>query len=177
MKLNPKWGHGCEDSGQMDGRSRLTVEGCNIYGRLSRWPLSPTGRITGPEEVLLDTEANSMACVQFATHSIPACVVKGADGYFYISFGDGAAFTTVDPGDLGHNPCQDNVGYEGAFRSQDPTRWNGKTLRLDPVTFAPEIMTTGHRNPYRLTTAFGAVYATETGEEECGGVWGVWWEG
>lgn len=163
MKLNFVWGHTCQDYGQMDGRPRNAVEGCAIYGRLSRWPIDSTGIITGPEEVLLDTQGNNRACVQFATHSTPASVVKGTDDYFYISFGDGAAFTTVDPGDLGNNPCADTPPYTGAFRSQDPNRYNGKTLRLDPVNFTPEIVTTGHRNPFRLTVAFGNVYATETG--------------
>jgi hypothetical protein len=53
------------------------VVGCNIYGRFSRWPVSPAGEVTGPEEVLLDTEVGNKACAQFATHSVPACTVKG----------------------------------------------------------------------------------------------------
>lgn len=71
----------------------------------------------GPEEVILDTEVGNKACAQFATHSTPACVTM-KDGYFYLSLGDGAAFTTVDPGDLGHNPCGDTAPYVGGFRSQ-----------------------------------------------------------
>lgn len=39
----------------------------------------------------------------------------GATGFF-VSLGDGAAFTTVDFGDLGDNPCDDTFPYIGAFR-------------------------------------------------------------
>ena len=147
----------------MDGRPRIEVEGCTVYGRFSRWPMSAAGAVAGPEEVLLDTEPAQKACVQFSTHSTPSGLAKGADGYFYLSFGDGAGFASVDPGDLGHNPCGDADGLSGAFRAQDPNRWNGKTLRLDPVTLAPTLYTTGHRNPFRLTAHENDVYATETG--------------
>jgi glucose/arabinose dehydrogenase len=51
----------------------------------------------------------------------------------------------------------------GAFRSQDPTRLNGKVASIDPVTLEWHIVSTGHRNGFRLTSHRGHVYATDTG--------------
>ena len=164
MKVNPKWGPDCKDYGQIDGRPRGNIEGCAAHGRLSRWAMDAggSGSVVGQEEVLFDTEPGNRACVQFSTHSTPACVVKH-NGAFYISLGDGAAFTTIDPGDLGQNECGDTPPFTGAFRSQDPQRLNGKVLRLDPVSFAPTVVTKGHRNPFRLSVVADEVHATETG--------------
>lgn len=152
---------------------------CSIYGRFSRFPIGATGRIdAADEEVILDTETATLTdmdgnvvangCSQFSTHSVPVAVVE-LDGYFYTSLGDGAAFTLVDGGQLGTNPCNDNPGYLGAFRSQDPRRLNGKILRWHPAATAAawqfEVWSTGHRNPFRLSSdeALGVVLQTETG--------------
>jgi hypothetical protein len=91
-KVNPTWGPDCKDYGQMDGRPRLGIRGCALYGRLSRWAMDAdgSGSVAGQEEVLFDTEAGNKACVQFSTHSGPACVIKH-NGSFFISLGDGAA--------------------------------------------------------------------------------------
>lgn len=153
----------CNDYGQMDGRVQRDVEGCDVYGAVSRWPLDAAGRVAGAEERILDTQNMQHACAQFSTHSVPACVVKRGDD-FIVSLGDGAGFTTVDAGNLGHNPCGDSADYPGAFRAQDAARWNGKTLRLNPSDgFVPHLFTTGHRNPFRMSVIGGEVFATETG--------------
>jgi hypothetical protein len=163
MALSPIYGNDCADYGQPDGRPNEQVNGCPIYGKFVRWPVNAQGVITGPQQVLLDTSANNLACVQFSTHSTPTTFVKGPDGYFYLAFGDGAGFTMVDAGQLGLNPCNDNPGYLGAYRSQDPARLNGKSIRMNPVDFSYTIFTTGHRNPFRMAVHAGGIYATETG--------------
>jgi hypothetical protein len=173
-KLNPIWGQHCADYGQPD-RPLPEITGCPVFGRLSRWAVSAAGVIAGQEQVLFDSEfggaaggfsSQNKACGQFSTHSVPAGLAMLNDD-FYISLGDGAAFTMLDFGELGLNPCGDADAFKGAFRSQDPRRFNGKVLRLDPLTFAPTIMTSGHRNPFRLAAMQGDIYATETGWYSC----------
>lgn len=163
MALNPKYGNACADYGQPDGRPNEQINGCAITGMFVRYPISAAGVITGPQQVLLDTAVGNKACVQFSTHSAPTTVLKGGDGYFYLAFGDGAGFTMVDAGQLGLNPCGDNPGYMGAYRSQDPARLNGKSIRMNPVDWTYTTFTTGHRNPFRMMLHNGGLYATETG--------------
>ena len=170
-KVNPVWGPACADYGQFDGRPLADIKGCTLFGRLSRWRVSVAGAVTGQEEVLFDTESplpgaapgTHSACVQFSTHSTPVCVIKRAsDGAFFISLGDGAAFTTCDTGTLGGNPCHDEAPFTGAFRSQHPERLNGKIVMLDPVSFKTTIMSLGHRNPFRLSLVDNEVANSET---------------
>jgi hypothetical protein len=154
MVQDPKWGEfGCADYGAMDGRPLNQVNGCAITGRLSRWPLDPaTGTVSGDEQILIDGNKPVFEayCVQFSTHAVTSVVELG--GLLYVAFGDGAAFTTVDVGQLGNNPCGDHPGFLGAFRCQDPSRLNGKIMSLDPVTLQTKMVSIGHRNPWRLTT-------------------------
>ena len=137
---------GVQDWGQNPGvRPWTAMAGCNIYGRVSRWPISAAGAVTGPEAVLLDTSTPDQhgrdACVQFATHSTPTCIVAAPDGGFYIAFGDGAAFTAPDWGQMGttggvnEGGCNDNAPYTGAFRTQDPQRLNGAHFYATVGTF------------------------------------------
>ena len=124
MKQDPRWGAlGCTDSGQDPGtRPYASIQGCNIYGRVSRWPVSAQAVITGPEQVIIDTQfpdnAGRDACVQFSTHSTPTCIIASGDGGFYVAFGDGASFNNPDQGQEGVNPvtgvadqggCDDNA--------------------------------------------------------------------
>lgn len=163
MKLNPVWGYDCADSGALNGRAKEDVFGCIVYGRLSRWQVSANGYVIGHEQVLFDTESNQKACVQFPTHSTPTCVVKAPNGDFLIATGDGAAYSQLDDGGLGGNACNDEDPYLGALRAQNPTRYNGKIIRLREYSFDPTIESIGHRNPFRLTVDDGKVFATETG--------------
>ena len=160
----------CNDYGQMDGRLQRDIDGCDVYGVLARWPLDDaTGRVNGGEQILVDMQRGDIqgrrACATFSTHSIPSCVVKDhTSGDFFISVGDGAGFTTVDAGNLGHNLCNDDQSYQGAFRAQNPMRLNGKILRLrEEEGFEPSIVSTGHRNPFRLSVYNGELYEIETG--------------
>lgn len=96
---------------------------------------------------------------------IPACIVKNeSSGDFFISLGDGAGFSSVDDGNHGDNPCGDTPGFSGAFRAQDPSRWNGKVLRLNEADgFTPHIFTMGHRNPFRMSFIGRELWEIETG--------------
>ena len=163
MKLNPIWGYDCADSGALLGRVEADVEGCQVFGRLSRWGVDSDGYVSSNEQVLLDTEENNKACVQFPTHSTPTCVVKGPDGDFFIAMGDGAAYSQLDDGGLGGNVCNDEPPYLGALRAQHPSRFNGKIIRISGTTFEASIESTGHRNPFRLTVVEDRLFATETG--------------
>jgi len=181
MHRGTLWNNVCTDAGMPGGRELDTIEGCRIYGRFVRWPVRADGTIVdAEEEVIMNTEdATHTArdgtvigngCVQFSTHSVPAGIAE-LGGYIYTSHGDGAGFNMVDAGQLGTNQggCNDNPGYYGAFRSQDPTRINGKILRWTPGTTAAafefDVWTIGHRNPYRLSAdvANNRLLATETG--------------
>ena len=123
--------------------------------------------------LLLLRPAGRSACVQFSTHSTPTCIIASGDGAFYVSMGDGAAFTMPDFGELGttagpppvnQGGCNDNYPYLGAFRCQDPQRLNGKILRLDPAAnFDYTVVSRGHRNPFRLS-----LFGTELLESETG---------
>src|SRR5262249_12273947 len=99
-------------------------------------------------------------CQQFPSHSVGS-LNFGADGYLYITAGEGASFDNADWGQFGGtlpgtptpmNPCGDppaGVGGAetppsaegGALRAQspqrpaaEPRRLNGSALRVDPAT-------------------------------------------
>ena len=79
--MKGRWGAGesCLDSGQFDGRLATQIDGCPIYGALSRWQVDDGGNVISPEQRLLDTElplGANRACVQFTTHSTPSSIVK-----------------------------------------------------------------------------------------------------
>jgi hypothetical protein len=87
----------------------LQVTGCMTWGRLSRWQVAPGGgAIVGGEQLIIDGSAMADGgpadCVQFSTHGAFS-VTTGPDGFIYAAFGDGAAFTLVDVGQLGNDPC------------------------------------------------------------------------
>ena len=132
-----------------------TTDGCVIQGRLVKLTLS--GNTATNQQVLL-----TAWCQQFPSHSI-GDLRFGADGYLYVSGGDGANFGTADWGQYGGslsgtptpaNPCGDPPGAKGtaltaptaeggALRSQSPRRaagepvlLNGAILRVDPATGA-----------------------------------------
>lgn len=125
-----------------------TDDGCIVSGRLSR--LTAAGDVmSGAEKVLIEDWCN-----QYPSHTIGS-LAFGADGYLYVSAGDGASFNFVDYGQDGNplNPCGDPPGAPGAtltpptaeggaLRSQDlrtlgdPTGLDGTLLRVDPATGA-----------------------------------------
>ena len=163
-RQTPGIGNACTDSGQIDGRPYDQIYGCMLFGRVSRFPYdAATATITGPEDIVMDGENNDkQGCSQFSTHGITGLVV-GADNFIYFSFGEGASFQAPDNGEFGNNPCNDRPGYTGAYRAMDPERYAGKIVRVDPVTAELVIVTSGHRNPFRLTVWNGQLYESETG--------------
>lgn len=180
MKVDARWGPtGCVDSGIPDNRALNTIAGCNVYGVLSRFPVAADGAL-GDEQVIYDTQDavhldaggvdRGNGCVQFSTHSVPVAVTEQG-GFLFVSHGDGAGFSMVDAGQLGvdQGGCNDNPGYRGAFRSQDPHRLNGKILRwtvgATPADFSFVVWSSGHRNPFRLSPdpARDRILQSETG--------------
>ena len=110
------------------------------------------------------------------SHSVGS-LVFGTDGSLLAACGDGASYSTVDPGgDVGGTYAtqaltdgiitpKENIG---AFRSQMTDSLSGKIIRIDPATgdglttnpyydvAAPRaarsrVWSSGHRNPYRMT--------------------------
>ncbi len=131
---SPRWGDTCPNP------PGDTADGCVVYGRLSRIDIDPT-TLVGTEVPLI--QANW--CQQYPSHSI-GDMRFGADGYLYVSAGDGASFTFNDVGQDGSpvNPCGDpgtvtnfNTSEGGRLRSQDvltnsdPIGYGGSVLRLD----------------------------------------------
>jgi glucose/arabinose dehydrogenase len=121
---------------------------CVVSARVSRLRYADE-HMDGPEQVLVNDW-----CQQFAYHA-GGGMGFGADGYLYVSSGDGARWGTWDYGQLGSptNPCGDppgNVGDPmsppgaegGRLRSQDlrtagdPLGLNGSLIRIDPATGA-----------------------------------------
>jgi uncharacterized repeat protein (TIGR01451 family) len=151
----PTWGPGDGISDGCPTPPGATTDGCVVSGRLSR--LTATGTDwTASEQVLINDW-----CQQFPSHSIGS-LNFGADGYLYITGGEGASFSNTDWGQFGggtgsptpKNPCGDppaGVGGDetpptaegGALRSQssgrpanEPRLLNGALLRVDPATGA-----------------------------------------
>ena len=120
----------------------------SVSGRIAR--LQANGEfMTGPETVLVED-----FCEQFTTDT-GGGLEFGADGYLYMSAGDGAASHAWDWGQFGNpaNPCGDPPGGVGAtlapptaeggrLRAQDlrtagdPSACAGSLIRIDPATGA-----------------------------------------
>jgi uncharacterized repeat protein (TIGR01451 family) len=153
----PRWGVPGATSDGCPSPPGATTDGCVISARLSR--LTATGSDWTASEAPLINDW----CQQYPSHSIGS-LDFGADGYLYVSGGDGASFNNSDWGQYGGtsgtppptpaNPCGDPpfpVGTPqtkptaegGALRSQSPRRTageprvlNGTVLRVDPATGA-----------------------------------------
>jgi PKD repeat protein len=136
----PRWGDTCPDPPGGTG------DGCVVSGRVSR--LTANGNaMTGSEQVLVEDW-----CMQYPSHA-GGGMGFGADGYLYVTGGDGAAWHFNDYGQDGNpvNPCGDPPGGAGTaltpptaeggrLRSQDmrttgdPAGLNGSLIRIDPNT-------------------------------------------
>jgi glucose/arabinose dehydrogenase/PKD repeat protein len=136
----PRWGDTCPDPPGGTG------DGCVVSGRVSR--LTASGNVmTGSEQVLVDDY-----CMQYPSHA-GGGMDFGADGYLYVTGGDGAAWHFNDYGQDGNpvNPCGDPPGGPGTaltpptaeggrLRAQDmrttadPAGLNGSLIRVDPDT-------------------------------------------
>ena len=149
----PLWGSAGSTSDPCPSPPGPTSDGCVISGRLSRLTaLGPDW--TASEQVLIEDW-----CQQYPSHTTGA-MAFGADGYLYLTGGDGASFNNTDWGQFGgnpgsptpRNPCGDPpvpvgglqeppTAEGGALRSQSPRRTageprvlNGSLLRVDPAT-------------------------------------------
>jgi glucose/arabinose dehydrogenase/regulation of enolase protein 1 (concanavalin A-like superfamily) len=162
----PLWGQPGVSSDGCPTPPGATTDGCVISARVSRFSIS--GGTAGPEQVLIEDW-----CQQYPSHSIGS-LAFGADGYLYVSGGDGASFNYSDYGQGGggsgsptpKNPCGDppaGVGGSetpptaegGALRSQslrraagEPVVLSGTVLRVDPATgaAAPDNPLAGNAN-------------------------------
>ena len=122
---------------------------CVVSARVSRLRFANES-MDGPEQVLVNDW-----CQQFAYHA-GGGIEFGADGYLYVSSGEGARWGTWDYGQLGNptNACADPPGGAvgtpmtapgaegGRLRAQDlrttgdPLGLAGSLIRIDPVTGA-----------------------------------------
>jgi glucose/arabinose dehydrogenase/chitodextrinase len=136
----PRWGDTCPTPPGGTG------DGCVVSGRVSK--LTASGNtMTGSEQVLVEDW-----CMQYPSHA-GGGMDFGADGYLYVTGGDGAAWHFNDYGQDGSpvNPCGDPPGGPGAaltpptaeggrLRAQDmrttadPAGLNGSLIRIDPQT-------------------------------------------
>lgn len=159
----PGIGDNCLDDGAIDGRPLSQINGCEVHGRVVRFPYdAQTGQLTGGQEVIIEGRTGKTICGQFATHGA-TCIIVGPDNALYFSAGDGASYQGPDVGQFGNNPCNDPPGYLGGFRAQDPNRMTGKITRLDPQTLESRTYATGFRNPFRLTAWEGRLFESDTG--------------
>jgi uncharacterized repeat protein (TIGR01451 family) len=153
----PRWGPGDGISDPCPTPPGATTDGCVISAHVSRLTAVGTNWETSEQLLIEDW------CQQFPSHSVGS-LAFGADGYLYVTGGDGASFTNEDYGQFGgtlgtpppipKNPCGDppaGVGGNetkptaegGALRAQSPRRTageprvlNGSILRIDPATGA-----------------------------------------
>jgi hypothetical protein len=81
----PGIGDNCLDDGAMDGRPLSQVNGCEVHGRVVRFPYdAATGQVTGGQEVIVEGRNNKIICGQFATHGATSIIV-GPDNALYFS--------------------------------------------------------------------------------------------
>jgi PKD repeat protein/glucose/arabinose dehydrogenase len=193
----PRWGQPDQNSDTCPTPPGGLDDGCVVSGRLSRIQIS--GEIAvGPEQVLLEDW-----CQQYPSHA-GGGLEFGADGYLYLSGGDGASYTFVDYGQEGDppNPCGDPPGgvgtplspprtQGGKLRSQDarsmsdPLGLSGSVIRIDPDTGAgvpgnPNFTSTDPNErrmiAYGLRNAFHLAIKPGTNEVWIGDVGQADWE-
>jgi hypothetical protein len=120
----PRWGPGDGTSDGCPSPPGATTDGCVISGRLSRLTA------TGPSWTSSEFPLINDWCQQFPSHSVGS-LVFGADGYLYVSGGEGASFGNDDWGQFGgssgsptpKNPCGDppaGVGGNETVPTADP---------------------------------------------------------
>ncbi len=129
----PKWGPGDGTADGCPSPPGATTDGCVISGRLSRLTAVGSDWTASEAPIINDW------CQQFPSHSI-GTLNFGADGYLYVSAGEGANFNNDDYGQWGgtasippnppptpRNPCGDPPVPVGG--TQTPPSAEGGSLR------------------------------------------------
>ncbi len=138
----PRWGLPGVDADPCPVPPGPTDDGCVVTGRLTR--LTASGDVSTASQPLITDW-----CQQYPSHSI-GDLAFGADGFLYISSGDGASFNFADWGQDGSpvNPCGDPPGAVGG--NLTPPTAEGGALRsqdlrtpADPVTLDGAILRVG----------------------------------
>lgn len=176
-EIAPRWGTPGATTDTCPSPPGPTMSGCLAAGRLSRLEVGDEG-MRGLEQVLVENWPQ-----QFPSHSLGS-VAFGPDGMLYVSAGDAASIDLLDYGQLGTTsnalgdppvakgePQAPPAARGGAVRAQNDAiagsavHYNGKLLRLDPLTALPApgnplegsgvpgaaaIVAKGLRNPYRI---------------------------
>ncbi len=148
-------------------------------GRITRYQADPatnmTSTITSSRFVLLGEGPGDGPPILHESHGTGA-LVFGEDGTLLATMGDGASYSSIDQGSAPETYWQQGIADGiitsaqniGAYRCQTLDNYNGKILRLDPMTgeglpsnpywdaAAPKsppsrIWARGVRNPYRMT--------------------------
>jgi glucose/arabinose dehydrogenase len=138
-------------------------ENCPNYSRLLRITANASGSAAVGQQVMIDGW-----CQMNPIHSV-GTLAFGADGFLYVSHGEGGSAADVDYGNS--NVCGDPNLEGGALRAQDirtpgdPVGYGGAILRINPDTGAAApgnplvggtiagddpIIAMGLRNPYRF---------------------------
>jgi len=147
-------------------------------GRITRYTVDFTSGMTvdyNSRKVLLGESIDKGIPILHQSHGTGS-LVFGTDGTLLASTGDGASYSSTDTGSASETYYVDGLAdgiirpeeNVGAFRSQMLGSFDGKILRLDPVTGdgvpsnewydsdnprSPQSRTwsLGHRNPFRMT--------------------------
>lgn len=179
-------------------------------GRVTRYQTSTNASQevianTASRAVLLGESASTGIPILYESHSVGG-LAFAADGTLLISGGDGASYSTTDPGNISHTYFsqaliddiirdEENVG---SFRSQLLNCHGGKLLRIDPAngngigsnpfysaaqprSARSRVWALGFRNPFRIAVRPGTGSTNPTagdiGEVYVGDVgWNVWEE-
>lgn len=136
-----------------------SVGECPVFGRVSRWPsnMNAVGTFDASrEEVLIEGRMSTASgkpvlCAQFTSGGVNNVMV-GPDGYLYVSAGAGSKEdpTIADRGQFSTDPCGTGNTWGGSFRAQDPLSFDGKIVRLNPLTKATTVIASGFHDPFRF---------------------------
>ncbi len=197
------YGQGAAYSATTNTYSQATI------GRITRYQTSMNGSNltvdTLTRQVLLGETISTGMPILYESHGVGS-LAFAADGTLLATCGDGASYSTTDPGSIGHTyyiqamadgiiRSEENVG---SFRSQLLNSLSGKLIRIDPATgngissnpfYDPaqpraaksRVWAMGFRNPFRMTVRPGTGSTNpatgDIGEIYIGDVgWNIWEE-
>ncbi|WNJ17664.1 lectin-like domain-containing protein [Pontibacter sp. G13] len=114
-------------------------------GRVTRYTATAASGFTqvdyASRKILIGEDKKTGIPSLHESHGIGS-LVFGTDGTLLVTAGDGASYSTVDEGSVGHTYYSDALSdtiiqsFEnvGAYRCQQDSSLNGKLLRIDPAT-------------------------------------------